>query len=259
MIVTRRRPSSTYADGAADIARRFGITIKTLRHYEEAGLITPLRDRQGWRSFGQVECERLHLILLLRRFGLSLARIGEMLSANAPDVVAVLEMQERALLDQKARIDDALVLLARAKAQASSGQSVDPASLAQLARTEPLRWRWSAELDSFAAQFFDPQQCRRLAETAPALSPQWSEVLAALDRIGIGSAPDGPEARALGAKAAELISVMTGGDAMFTDALTNFWKAGLASPSHSDKLPLTEMQWRFLGAAMRAHFREQNT
>lgn len=251
--MTKRRPSSTYADGAADIARRFGITIKTLRHYEDAGLIAPVRDRQGWRSYGQAECERLHLILLLRRFGLSLARIGTILTDGAPDISAVIAMQERALLDQKARIDDALALLARARAQAEAGASVDPASLAQLARTEPLRWRWSAELDVFAARFLDPQQRRRLADSAPALGPRWGEILAELERLGAAAAPDSLEGRALGAKAAALITLMTGGDSSFGEALTQFWTKGFSSPFHAAKLPLNEDQWRFLGAAMRAH------
>lgn len=254
--MTRRRSSSTYADGAADIARRFGITIKTLRHYEDAGLLSPVRDRQGWRSYGQAECERLHLILLLRRFGLSLARIGEILAGRVPDIAAVMEMQERALLEQKARIDDALALLARAKAQVATGQAVDPASLAELARTEPLGWRWSSELDAFAARFFDRQQQRHLAETAPALAPQWAQVVAELERLDAKVSPDGPEGRALGAKAAELIALMTGKDDTFRKTLTDFWKAGFSNPTLTAALPVSEAQWRFLGAAMRAYSKE---
>lgn len=257
--MTKRRPSSTYADGAADIARRFGITIKTLRHYEDAGLLRPVRDAHGWRSYGQVECERLHLVLLLRRFGLSLARIGEILADGAPDVLAVLDMQEQALLEQKSRIDTALALLARAKGQAATGKAIDPAALAQLARSEPLQWRWSEQLDILATRFFDPQQRRHLAATAPALAPQWAEVLRDLERLGPTVAPDGEEALALGAKAARLIAIMTDGDSTFRDALTDFWKSGLASPSHAEALPLSREQWLFLGAAMRAHARSMGT
>lgn len=253
--MTRRHSSSTYADGAADIARRFGITIKTLRHYESAGLITPVRNSQGWRSYGQAECERLHLILLLRRFGLTLARISDMLANSTPDMMAVMEMQERALLDQKTRIDNALSLLARAKAQAAARQPVDPASLAELARTEPLEWRWSADLDEFAARFFDPTQRRHLAETTPELSRQWMEVIAELERLGTSVTPEEREARALGARAAGLISIMTGGDPAFHNALANFWKAGLSNPAYAAKLPLSEEQWHFLGRAMQAYFR----
>lgn len=68
--------ASPFPEGAAAIARRFGVTVKTLRVYEEAGLIRPVRNGHGWRTYGQAECERLHLVLLLRRFGLTIARIA---------------------------------------------------------------------------------------------------------------------------------------------------------------------------------------
>jgi MerR family transcriptional regulator, thiopeptide resistance regulator len=251
--VTRRRPSPTYADGAADIARRFGITIKTLRHYEEAGLIAPVRDHHGWRSYGQVECERLHLVLLLRRFGLSLGRIGEILHGGTPDIATVIAMQERALREQKARIDEALALLARARAKVEEGRPVDASTLAEMARNRPLGWQWSEELNDLARDVLDARQCRQLAATAPALAGQWAQVVADLERIGTDTPAHSPEARALGARAAGLIARMTGDDDTLRHALADFWQAGFASPDHAPRLPLTREQWRFLGEAMRAH------
>src|SRR5947209_5389380 len=50
-------------NGAADIARRFGVTIKTLRLYEELGLIAPARTGSGWRQYGRGDIERLHMVL----------------------------------------------------------------------------------------------------------------------------------------------------------------------------------------------------
>jgi DNA-binding transcriptional MerR regulator len=251
--VTRRRPSSTYADGAADIARRFGITIKTLRHYEEAGLIAPVRDRHGWRSYGQVECERLHLVLLLRRFGLSLNRIGAILRGGTPDIATVIAMQERALREQKARIDEALALLERARAKAEEGRPVDASTLAEMARNGPLGWQWSEELNALATDILDAGQCRQLAATAPALAGQWAQVVTDLERIGIDTPAHSPEARALGARASGLIARMTGDDNALRHALADFWLAGFASPDHAARLPLTREQWHFLGEAMRAH------
>jgi DNA-binding transcriptional MerR regulator len=254
-VVTKRRPSAIYADAAADIAQRFGITIKTLRHYEKAGLLRPVRDRQGWRSYGQVECERLHLILLLRRFGFSIARIATILLDGAPDIGAVLSLQEQALRDQRTRIDEALILIKRAKARLDAGHPVDPAALAELARTAPSGWQWSAELDRLAAHFFSAEQRRDLAETASTLAEQWTDVIVEVGRLA-GTSPDSPDARMLGGKAAALITKMTGGDAHLRAALVAFWRAGFADPALAPTLPLDEAGWRFLGAAMAAHLSE---
>jgi DNA-binding transcriptional MerR regulator len=51
-----------------DLAEEFGVTLRTLRFYEDRGLLHPKRDRA-----------RLKLILLGKRVGLSLSEIKEML------------------------------------------------------------------------------------------------------------------------------------------------------------------------------------
>jgi hypothetical protein len=61
------------------------------------------------------------------RFGLSLNRIGAILRGGTPDIATVIAMQERALREQKARIDEALALLERARAKAGkAGRSMPP-------------------------------------------------------------------------------------------------------------------------------------
>lgn len=151
-----KRPSAQFPDGAADVARRFGITIKTLRLYESAGLLAPVRDAHGWRTYGQAECERLHVILLLRRFGLTIARIGALLDEGAPDVAAVLDLQEQALIDQRNRVEDSLILIAHARCKLRAGGTIDATALAELARAEPLRLRWTPALRRSARAFLPP-------------------------------------------------------------------------------------------------------
>src|SRR3954469_3262976 len=85
----------------AETARRFGVTIKALRVYEARGLLTPLRESAGatraqWRAYGPQQLARLHQILALKRMGLSLGRIGEIL-AGPDTLAAVLALQADAL------------------------------------------------------------------------------------------------------------------------------------------------------------------
>jgi DNA-binding transcriptional MerR regulator len=59
-----------------DLARQTGSTLRTVRFYEEAGLLEPAgRKEGGHRLYRPVELERLRLILDLREAGLSLGDI----------------------------------------------------------------------------------------------------------------------------------------------------------------------------------------
>jgi len=58
------------------LARRTGLTVRTLRYYDEIGLLNPSkRMDSGYRLYGVEEIERLHNILALRQLGFSLEEI----------------------------------------------------------------------------------------------------------------------------------------------------------------------------------------
>ena len=60
-----------------DLAREFGVTTRTIRHYEDEGLLAPKRDGQT-RLFSQRDRVRLKLALRGKRLGFSLAEIREL-------------------------------------------------------------------------------------------------------------------------------------------------------------------------------------
>ncbi len=62
----------------ADLAAEFRITARTLRHYEDAGLISPARAGQN-RVYSTADHARLAWIMRGKRVGFSLAEISEML------------------------------------------------------------------------------------------------------------------------------------------------------------------------------------
>jgi DNA-binding transcriptional MerR regulator len=61
-----------------DLTRRFDVTSRTLRFYEERGLLTPERDGQE-RIYSRRDCVRLKLALMGKSVGFSLAEIRAML------------------------------------------------------------------------------------------------------------------------------------------------------------------------------------
>src|ERR1700754_4130320 len=105
-----------------ETARRFGVTVKALRLYESRGLLTPLRSGSGWRTYGPDQIARLHQILALKRLGLSLASIGQLM-ASTDTLEAVLALQDQALVQESRRITKALALIRAARSQLRRGQA----------------------------------------------------------------------------------------------------------------------------------------
>ncbi len=63
-----------------DLARLTGSTLRTIRFYEEAGLLHPVsRTGNGARRFDRSALERLRFVLELREAGLSLAEVRQLL------------------------------------------------------------------------------------------------------------------------------------------------------------------------------------
>lgn len=63
-----------------ELAKRTGLTVRTLHHYDAVKLLCPsARSDAGYRLYNRQDIERLHRIQALRRLGLSLAEIVERL------------------------------------------------------------------------------------------------------------------------------------------------------------------------------------
>src|ERR671933_1202262 len=78
-----------------EVAERLGVTPRTIKYYEEIGLVEPEgRSQGGFRLYGEREVERLERILRMKGMGYSLAAIREILAvqdvAQEADKVTVL-------------------------------------------------------------------------------------------------------------------------------------------------------------------------
>ena len=63
-----------------ELARRTGLTVRTLHHYDRLGLLRPsVRSEAGYRLYDRDDLARLHRIQLLKQLDYSLADIRELL------------------------------------------------------------------------------------------------------------------------------------------------------------------------------------
>ena len=76
------------------LAKRTGLTVRTLHHYDEIGLLSPAqRTASGYRLYGASDVARLNRIVALRQLGMSLDEIGRCLSEPAYALPRVLRMR----------------------------------------------------------------------------------------------------------------------------------------------------------------------
>jgi DNA-binding transcriptional MerR regulator len=87
-----------------DIARLAGTTSRTLRHYDDIGLLAPSRiGGNGYRYYDRASLVRLQRILLLRDLGLGLPAIADVLQ-NQTDAGPALRTHLAWLRDERARL-----------------------------------------------------------------------------------------------------------------------------------------------------------
>ncbi|GAB3125669.1 MerR family transcriptional regulator [Streptomyces calidiresistens] len=62
------------------VAERTGLSLRTIRHYEEVGLVTPsARSKGGFRLYTESDVERLMVIRRMKPLDFSLEEMGELL------------------------------------------------------------------------------------------------------------------------------------------------------------------------------------
>lgn len=79
-------PATASRYSVSQLAKAAGLSVRTLRYYDEIGLLVPQRAANGYRSYGPEEVHRLQHILLLRSCGLPLADIAEALATPTFDL-----------------------------------------------------------------------------------------------------------------------------------------------------------------------------
>jgi DNA-binding transcriptional MerR regulator len=95
-----------------ELAKLTGITVRTLHHYDEIGLVQPSdRSRAGYRLYDEGDVLRLQQVLLYRELGLPLDRIAAVLDDPGHSAHASLLEHREVLVQKRARIDAMLAAL----------------------------------------------------------------------------------------------------------------------------------------------------
>ncbi|MBU9723294.1 MULTISPECIES: MerR family transcriptional regulator [Bacillaceae] len=87
-------------------AKRMNVTVRTLRYYEEIGLLMPVEtNEQGHKLYGSKEESVLQRIQAWKFLGVPLEDIKRLLDESANDLSTTLSLQKKLLLEQKQLIE----------------------------------------------------------------------------------------------------------------------------------------------------------
>jgi DNA-binding transcriptional MerR regulator len=176
----------------ADVARMSGVTSRTLRHYDEIGLLPPAWiGGNGYRHYEEDDLLRLQQILVLRELGLGLTEIAEVLDHQVDEVEALRAHHKRLLMER-----DRLAILAGTveRTIAELVERKDSNDMPKINKPENLfegfdasrhdaqaRERWPAQWEQ-SRQFVDtltPQDHQRMQRETTAQMIRMAEFMAA--------------------------------------------------------------------------------
>jgi DNA-binding transcriptional MerR regulator len=88
------------------LASLAGISTRTLRYYDEIGLLKPATvNSSGYRIYGQHEVDRLQQILFYRELGVGLDKIKKIITAPSFDENSALKEHRQQLIEKREQLD----------------------------------------------------------------------------------------------------------------------------------------------------------
>jgi DNA-binding transcriptional MerR regulator len=173
-----------------DFARLGQVSPRTLRHYDELGILRPdhVDPGSGYRFYAVAQLERLHRVVALRDLGFSLEQIGELVE-DEPPLEQLLEMLRARRTEIEQRVTDEHARLRRVEAQlrALEAPGSVPSRDIVLKSTQPLRIAEIADTaPGFGPDNLGPVFMRVLPEVAahletararPGITVAWYEEL----------------------------------------------------------------------------------
>jgi len=197
----------------AAVARRTGVSVRTLHYYEEIGLLKPSgRTPSGHRLYTPTDIQRLQQIRSLQQLGLSLSAIGDCLTEGTTDPREVIADHLAKVEQERAAMERLERQLRKLSDQLERGGLGDAQTIETLLN--------ALELITMYEKYFTSAQQKRLeAHTQSgeeAVTPVIQELEAARQR---GLPPTDPEAQRLFQRFGEAVESVADGDADMTAAI----------------------------------------
>ena len=164
-----------------DLAKKAGLTVRTLHHYDHIGLLSPsLRSENGYRMYGQDDVIRLQRIQALKQFGCSLEEIKTLLSTRQVSLTEVIGRQIALLTQQIEKAQELRERLSRLNEQILRGDA-----------TQFHDWLTVLEVMSLYKKRFSAQELDILYKNRITgnLDPKWKRLISEVRKLLDQKAP----------------------------------------------------------------------
>ena len=153
-----------------ELAKHTGLTVRTLHHYDEIGVLRPsARSDGGYRLYNSTDVARLHGIQALRHLGIGLKEIRSMLSGSGPSMPGIVDKQLEALDREIANATELRARLRLLQSKLSEG-------------TQPAMEDWLASLSlmSTYGKYFTAAELKKIFDNWKLVKDEWPPLLQAV-------------------------------------------------------------------------------
>ena len=210
-----------------DLADRTGLSVRTLHHYDEIGLLSPAgRTGSGHRLYSAEDVLRLQRIRSLRALGFGLEEIREFLEKPGFSVRGVIELHILGLEEQIRLRQELLHRLEVVAARLRSAQEISAEELVRTAME-------GIEMSERFEKYYTPEQLEALGrrreevgeERIRAAEAEWAELMEQVrQEMEAGTDPSSERVQSLASRWMERVNEFTGGDPGIARSVGNMWQ-----------------------------------
>lgn len=231
------------------LARRTGLSVRTLHYYDEIGLLSPTQHTEsGHRLYSDSDIARLQQIMSLKQLGLSLEAIQECLDRPGFSPRQVIELhlaQVREQIEMQCRLRDRLEAVASGLRQ--TGQVSVEALIELIEEVKKMETQFTPEqMEKIKEQgrIYGEEHIRQVEQEWPQLI---EKVRSEMDN---GTDPSDERVQALARRWRELVNQFTGGDPGIEKVLRNRYQEDPTAGGRVDPRMLEYME--YINKAMEA-------
>jgi DNA-binding transcriptional MerR regulator len=209
------KPGAARMYQAREFAKLAGLTVRTLHHYDQLGLLKPSgRTQAGYRLYSDRDLVKLEQIVVLKFLGLPLKQIAVLLAGQEPRLPEILRRQREILEERRAHLEKAIQAIGEAEHVLAFARQPEwdvlPSLIKVIRMNNDTNW---------AAKYYSDEAQAKIEERKKLWSPElqervtreWQELGRDIE-AALGEAPASPVAQALADRWCKLLEGFTGGD-----------------------------------------------
>lgn len=204
------------------VAKKTGLTVRALHHYDEIGLLAPLhRSEAGYRLYSSEDLMQLQKVKSLQQLGFSLEEIARLIRENSDSPFTIIEKHIKQLTTQ---IQQQQVLVQRLKKLADFLKQHQQPSVELLLET--------LRITTMFEKYYSDEQIGQLAQRREVMGEdaiqksqrEWQDIFGQFRELYQNNQPASCEAaQTLAKRSLELIDMFTGGDPGMRQSLQNVY------------------------------------